>query len=213
MLQNSNYLRNTHDLFNFIILIPLNLFNLMNWKFKNGIIIFDNTYFSKFRICCYLYFFIDTIWIWFFPKCVRSPRLLYFHHVLAFAAIYGLKNIEFQKFTSLSLLVEINTWFLITRRLFNNDYFIRYNKYNNIGIIYNIQIKITSIGFYTSWIITRLGIMPYVCYHIFRFLYYKKIFINLVAFIFQSIFTLLGFKWTYDLILTKLQIKRSLNGL
>ena len=91
-------------------------------------------------------------------------------------------------------------------------YYILY-KYNNIGIISNIQIKITSIGFYTSWIITRLGIMPYVCYHILIILYYKKIFINLVAFIFQSIFTLLGFKWTYDLILIKFKNIRSLNGL
>ena len=73
----------------------------------------------------------------------------------------------------------------------------------------NLKFKMEQLHF----IIPTLANLEYVCYHIFRFLYYKKIFINFVAFIFQSIFTLLGFKWTYDLILIKLQIKRSLNGL
>ena len=196
--------RNKHDLFNLIFLIPLNLCNILNWKLDGYKIVFSNNFFDIFKILYYFYFVIDTIWILLIPSCVKSAKYLYIHHILGLISLFLMpKNGIIREYTCITLLTEINTLFLIARRLFNCGYFIKYNKYNQIGTILNTKIKIASIGFYISWLIIRLGIMPYLSICLFYFSYKNNKKINILAFLFHSIFTLLGIKWTIDFILLK----------
>merc|ERR1712217_713059 len=108
------------------------------------------------------------------------------------------------------LSVEVNTWLLIARRLFNRD--------GHVVFSFSAQtpggprqVKIISVLFYMTWVVIRLFIYPAVFYIVIGE-YVKRAdkvhshFNALVpAPILQAVFCVLNFKWSYDLLLSKMR--------
>lgn len=117
---------------------------------------------------CTAYFIIDLIWVYWVPHCVKSPGTIVKvgfdekcsicnqsfltpflqHHLVVVAYLFG--PIFFPKyrwFMGACLSVEINTWFLILRR-----------------VVYKRKITLltetVSACFYISWIVIRCFIYP-----------------------------------------------------
>ena len=141
-----------------------------------------------------IYMLIDTIWIALQPKCVLSnPTALIVHHIASFVFLsVPFFEKQFQWHGALNLFVEVNTFFLILRRQASPK-----------SLIYNIF----DYCFLSTWIFLRLVIFPvlvvFFSYEYRRFTQYDSegVWWNimLLAPILQSILTLLGFKWTYDM--------------
>merc|ERR1712048_898285 len=100
--------------------------------------------------------------------------------------------------------VEVNTWLLIARRLFNK---------NGIGVWEmgesKFQVKLISIGFYATWIFIRLVVYPALFFAIWDgYLARSKVVGSywhalLVAPILQIVFIVLNLKWSWDLLKSK----------
>lgn len=142
------------------------------------------------------YMLIDTIWIALQPKCVLSnPTALIVHHVASFVFLsVPFYEKQFQWHGALNLFVEVNTFFLILRRQASPT---------------SLTYTILDYCFLSTWIFLRLVIFPtlviFFSYEYLRFTHVDSkgswVNIMLLAPILQSILTLLGFKWTYDMLI------------
>ena len=174
-------LRDRHDAFNLVVLLPVITLNLVNWD-RSG---WHGRYFLSFWWVTFAYFAVDATLIALFPRCVRSPRVILQHHsvTLAYILVPLIKR-QYAWLMGTCLLVEVNTWFLIARRHF----------------------KIFNFAFYFTWVLIRLLIYPLLFFVIF-FTYRDHSHqvgtrFNLLFFapLFQSVFIVLNFKWTIDLL-------------
>lgn len=108
--------------------------------------------------------------------------------------------------------VEINTWFLIARRVFNKQGFSPWV----IGLppFVSIRVKLISIFFYLTWISIRCILYPYLLLEVFQLWQEQtkkvgtKLNVVAIALPLQVIFCLLNIKWTYDLIMSKMRYLR-----
>ena len=109
--------------------------------------------------------------------------------------------------------IEINTWLLICRRLFNNGYLEEYKYLNTLGRVVNTDIKIVSILFYISWIYYRLIVMPQILYSMLIITLQSQSYTNIGVCVIQGILTLMGIKWSHDLLMSKINKQRTSSGL
>lgn len=136
------------------------------------------------------YLIADTIWVLLRPSSVASPSTIIIHHVVCLLGwiIPHLSDPSLSLWTSLGLLVEINTFFLIGRRYWGRT-------------------RILQILFYSSWIFLRMMMFPYVLYlFIFKYFDYtssksqgKLINTGLLILLIMVFLNFLNMKWTWDL--------------
>ena len=192
-----------HDLFNIfavfgiIVLDFRYLYHATEWN-KIGTpdlgadhLVMGHTLLSAFSI----YMLIDTIWIAVQPKCVLSnPKALIVHHIASFVFLsVPFIEKEFQWHGALTLFVEVNTLLLILRRQFLPS---------------SLMYAILDYSFLATWIFLRLVVFPilvvFFAYEHSRYTIRhngKWFNIMLLAPILQLILTLLGLKWTYDMLI------------
>ncbi len=212
--------RDLHDFFNLIVLVPIVVLNVLNWdwdKMFNGsnttdipfVHAWTGEYFDIFFWTTVAYFLTDLVWVCVIPKCVKSPSTIIQHHVAVFAYLilpYFLPKVRFLMGVLMS--VELNTWFLIARRVFNKQGFSPWKL--DIPYFISVRVKLISIFFYTTWIMIRCVMYPYVLYVLsFPLLRHKgyddvKKAVLCAVFI-QAIFCFLNGKWSLQLLNSKIR--------
>ncbi|KAL3942199.1 MAG: hypothetical protein SGARI_000346 [Bacillariaceae sp.] len=128
-----DWARDSHDFFNLIILIPIVALNVMNWNWEMLVNLkkkqtvadaWHGEWFYVFFWTTMLYFVTDLIWVISVPNCVKSPAVIIQHHIATMLYIlipYYQPSVRWCMGACMS--VEINTWFLIARRVFNKQGF------------------------------------------------------------------------------------------
>ena len=136
-----------HDLYNIITLLPIVIFTVYQLISSSAY----ETYYLYF-LTIVAYIVSDIIWIFKYPKSVKSPNVILFHHVIMLLlTLYQNQNSKYAVLLYKSMIIEFSTWLLIVKRFFketlNQHYLIK--KY--INYIH-----------YTSWILIRNFYVPYV---------------------------------------------------
>lgn len=143
-----------------------------------------------------LYFGTDLLWVASVPHCVKSPGMIIKHHIVAIAYLSApVLWPEYRWFMGACLSVEINTWFLIARRVV----------LKRKEELPNWVPFVVSQANYISWIIIRCFIYPAILVQFLlmaseaiqetkQFFHWPMIFIPVHFFL-----CLLNLKWTYDL--------------
>jgi len=214
-----DWARDLHDFFNLVILIPVVVLNIMNWNWdmllktqKNKTFedYWTGEWFNAFFIITVMYFLVDLMWIIIVPNCVRSPATIVQHHTATLLYLLIPYYVpEFRCFMGACMSVEVNTWFLIARRVFNKQGFPPWIIGLPTGL--SIRIKLISIFFYTTWISIRCILYPYLMwkfiqqYNLLSAKTGSRISIWLITIPLHSVFCLLNLKWTYDLIMSKIR--------
>jgi hypothetical protein len=174
-------------------------------------------WFFAFYIFAQSYFLADLAWIVFLPGCVRSPTTIIQHHVASI--LYMLVPYFYSEFRFIMgalLSVEINTWFLIARRVFNTQGLAPWKI--DLPPFFSIRIKVISICFYITWIVIRCIIYPAL---VFEFIIrYNARTLQLgtrfniwaVVLPLHLCFVTLNFKWSYDLLMSKIRYWRRSRG-
>lgn len=180
---------------------------------KNPEAAWTGEWFNVFFYYTQAYFISDLLWLLLIPSCVRSPMTIIQHHIATILYMmipFFYPDLRFMMGALLT--VEVNTWFLIARRVFNKQGFPPWTI--DLPPIISIRIKLISICFYTTWIIIRCIIYPslwieLVSRHIQRTaLVGTRFNIFLICVVLQTCFVGLNLKWTYDLIMSKLRYWR-----
>jgi hypothetical protein len=126
-----DWARDSHDFFNLIVLIPIVALNVMNWNWeilmnlKKKQTVADawtGEWFDLFFWATLSYFVADLLWIIIVPTSVKSPSVIVQHHIATMLYIlipYHTPSVRWCMGACMS--VEINTWFLIARRVFNKQ--------------------------------------------------------------------------------------------
>ena len=223
-----NFARDAHDWFNLIALVPVIFLNAANWSgellrdplgatfFNTGGVasLWHGRHHSAFVYLTAGYFIADLMWMIILPKCVSSPGTIVKHHVvtLVYVAVVPWRFPEYGWCMGSCMAVELNTWFLIARRVFNKA---GDHAWFSIGVrvpcIKSVRIKLISILFYVTWFTIRCALYPYLMYD-FTLMYLERTkftgtYFNVLAIapLFQSIFVYLNAKWTIDLVRSKLK--------
>jgi hypothetical protein len=213
-----DWARDSHDFFNLIVLIPIVALNVMNWnweklfnlKKKQTIVdAWTGDWFDMFFMVTVLYFAVDLAWVLIIPKCVKSPSTILQHHVvtLLYILIPYFKP-EVRWCMGLCMSVEVNTWFLIARRVFNKQGFPPW--IIDLSFV-SIRVKLISICFYITWIGIRVILYPIILVHLLKMWWKLSLKsgtyfnVDLIAPIIHSSFCVLNLKWTYDLTMSKIR--------
>jgi TLC domain len=183
-----------HDVFNLYILPIVNATNV-------GYFLYDSE--VTFILLFYAFLFymvIDTVWVLVQPKSVGSPVTIVVHHVVCLLGwllpyFYARKLF---RWTSAGLLVELNTFLLIARRVWGRPLFME-------------------VLFYTSWVGFRIIMYPYVLYlFVFEYLEFTAKeatgnYINtaLLILVIIILLNMLNFKWSYDLFKRSLSLAKA----
>ena len=169
-------------------------------------------WFSAFFAVTALYFLVDLLWIIVLPSCVKSPSTIIQHHIATM--LYILIPYSFPQYQwcmGACMIVEVNTWFLIARRVFNKQAFPPW--IIDLSFV-SIRVKLISIFFYITWIGIRCVLYPYLMIAFYQnwMQHSQKVGtkINLVMLCvpLHAIFCLLNLKWSYDLLLSKIRYWR-----
>lgn len=209
-----NVARDLHDIFNLVYLIPVVVMNLANWKLKVSTNIpemWHGDYFMEFWWTTASYFVFDVIFVLASPNCVRSPEVIAKHHVVTLG--YMCLSLWFRGYEWIvgsCLIVEINTWLLIARRFFNRA---GDKPFFSIGVPFtkSLRIKLISVGFYLTWFFIRIILYPAlllpVCQAYATTSEIRGTYVNALAVapVFHLVFIFLNFKWTVDLVRSKLK--------
>lgn len=217
--QDDDWARDSHDFFNLVMLIPIVVLNMMNWNWE---LLLSRTrkkpvekawtgdYFMELWYFTMFYFAVDLLWVCIIPRCVKSPTTIIQHHIATI--IYLLVpylHPQCQWVMGACLSVEINTWFLIARRVMNKlglpSWTIK------LPFLYSIRLKLISICFYITWVSIRCILYPILWIPIWKISVkeYRRIgsWMTLVSIItpIHTVFCALNAKWTYDLFRSKLR--------
>eukprot|EP00527_Entomoneis_sp_CCMP2396_P009868 CAMPEP_0198138036 /NCGR_PEP_ID=MMETSP1443-20131203/1474_1 /TAXON_ID=186043 /ORGANISM="Entomoneis sp., Strain CCMP2396" /LENGTH=262 /DNA_ID=CAMNT_0043799659 /DNA_START=130 /DNA_END=918 /DNA_ORIENTATION=+ len=190
--------RERHDVFNLIALVFVITSAAVDWNFDllfqgHGSNAYDGKYFWLTWGTTFTYFLVDLIWVSYIPHCVKSPRTIVQHHLVVIGYIVApIVWAEYRWFMGALLTVEINTWFMILRR-----------------VVYKRKIEMisdaVSFSFYLTWIVIRCFIYPAVFIH---FLELAQIQIEttgrfwhwpMIAIAVHFVLCCLNLKWSYDL--------------
>ena len=219
-----------HDFFNLAILVPVVTLNVVNWNWdilwkviwpgtggrsNNRLDLPDawtGEYFHQFFLLTVFYFCVDLIWIIVQPRCVKSPLTIIQHHIATLLYIYlPFREPQVRWVMGACMMVEINTWFLIARRVFNRQNF----PPTVIDLsCMSIRVKVISLLFYVSWIGIRCILYPYLMPRVYDCWQQKSQHVgtpwNLVflSVPLHALFCLLNLKWSYDLLMSKLRYWR-----
>jgi len=213
--------RDSHDFFNLIVLIPIVVLNVMNWnwdilfnygKTKHIADAWTGEWFDLFFWTTVSYFVADFVWVLLVPNCVKSPIVIVQHHVVTM--LYLLIPFYYPQHRwcmGACMSVEINTWFLIARRVFNKQGFPPW--IIDLSFV-SIRLKFISICFYVTWFSIRVFLYPLMLVYVTK-LYFKEskrygtyVNIDMIPPILQSVFCILNLKWTFDLIASKMRYFR-----
>jgi hypothetical protein len=168
-----------HDWFNLVILAVL--------VAENVFFIATDMGFEVFFTSAMVYFLLDIIYVGVYPQSVKSPVIILAHHIIT--ALYMLIPFNYPQYhwcMAYCMLVEINTWLLIARRVFGG--------------------KVTEAFFYVSWIVLRNIWYPYLIWA-----FYKEWVLEtkrsgtmwnpiLITPVMQSFLTGLNYHWTLQLV-------------
>jgi len=215
-----------HDFFNLIALVPVVVLNVLNWNWDMLLDPHSKTtmqqawtgeWFPPFYAITIGYFVADLIWVLLVPHCVKSPGVIIQHHVATLLyLIIPYRYPEDGWLMGACLSVEVNTWLLIARRVFNKQGFGPW--VINLSCV-SIRIKLISIMFYVTWFFIRCYIYPLIMTVLFSLLLADvektgSIFYShyMIALPLQTVFCMLNFKWTFDLFMSKFRAMRSGGG-
>jgi len=218
-VQTDDVARDLHDFFNLIILVPIIVLNILNWNWeklmkshpKDGFPVhaWHGDIFHTFFLTTVIYFILDLIWVLLVSHCVKSPSTIIAHHIatlLYLTVPYHFPNVRWAM--GVCMIVEINTWFLIARRVFNRQGFPPWE----IGLPYvlSVRVKLISICFYVSWFVIRCFIYPVIMVEYVRMYRAKEVMwgrwnVMGLCLLFHSVFCALNLKWTFDLLASKLR--------
>jgi len=229
--QDENFDRDVHDWFNIIALIPICIANGLNWSFGEGKFLkaltgtmsitelWTGQYFLSFFWLTFAYFLTDALWVLIRPTCVKSPNVILGHHFTTlFYVLVPYFFPEYGWLMGACMSVEVNTWLIIARRLFNKtgEAVFTFTALTPGG---PLKIKLVSILFYTTWVVIRVLLYP-ALFFVVAGEYWARwtrcsspINVLMVAPPLQLVFVFLNFKWTYDLLLSKLRSKDVSKGL
>ena len=221
-VHDDDWARDLHDFFNLISLVPVVVLNVINWNWD---ILLDTSsnktlqqawigeWFVAFYAITIGYFVADLIWVILVPHCVKSPGVIIQHHVATL--LYLIIPYRFPEegwLMGACLCVEVNTWLLIARRVFNKQGF---GPWVISCSFFSIRIKLISILFYITWIGIRCFIYPSIMKVLWALWFdqwekYGTIFNSRYALglFLHSIFCALNFKWTFDLFMSKVRALR-----
>jgi len=201
--------------------VPIVALNVLNWNWdelyyqphsKDGIPFIDcwtGDYFNVFFYTTVAYFIIDLLFVTFIPKAVKSPATIIQHHIasLIYLAIpYKVETFRFLFGVCMS--VEINTWFLIARRVFNKQGFPPWTI--DLPYLFSIKVKLISIFFYITWISIRCLLYPYVSVVFYRMAKVRvlteeeKVALS-IGVCLHVVFCALNCRWTIDLVNSKIR--------
>lgn len=217
--------RDVHDFFNLMFLVPIVLLNVLNWdwdallttnQFSKSVPFqgcWTGEYFDLFFITTVSYFIIDLVWVVAMPKSVKSPSTIIQHHIATLAyLIIPYQNPSMRFLFGICMSVEINTWFLIARRVFNKQGFPPWTI--DLPYLFSVRVKLISICFYITWVAIRCIMYPFVLV-----IFYKMV--NAVttsesekvglaiATCLHAVFCFLNARWTLDLINSKIRYWRT----
>jgi hypothetical protein len=195
--------RDRHDMFNIAALLPVILLTLVNYDWDVVFALggdaetsWNGRYFLQYWAVTALYFMVDLVWVWRVPTCVKSPGVIIKHHAVAILYLSGpVLFPEYRWAMGACLSVEINTWFLIARRV----------AYLRRDVVPSIVTGSINIAFYVSWLAIRCVLYPAVMANYIRkcqdaldetgtLLHWPIVFVPI-----HFILCLLNFKWSYDL--------------
>jgi hypothetical protein len=216
-----DWARDSHDFFNLIVLIPVVALNVMNWNWDMILAMPKNIsvanawtgdFFHSFFSATLLYFVVDLLWIMIIPHCVKSPSTIIQHHTATMLYILiPYFRPEYRWCMGACMIVEINTWFLIARRVFNKQGFPPW--IIDLSFV-SIRIKLISLFFYVTWIGIRCILYPYLLGPFVRaWLEHSekvgtKWNIVMLCVPLHASFCLLNIKWSYELLMSKIRYWR-----
>lgn len=215
-----DFARDVHDCFNLIVLLPVILLDVMNWNWDK--IFYDRNssmaeawtgeWFDLFFQVTLFYFVVDLIWIISIPSCVKSPATIIQHHLATILyLIIPYLHLEYRCCMGACLSVELNTWFLIARRVLNKQGFPPWTI--SLSVV-SIRVKLLSIFFYTTWIGIRCILYPMLMIPFYQNWINHSNRVgtkwNLVMLCvpLHACFCLLNLKWSYDLLMSKVRYWR-----
>jgi TLC domain len=223
-----DWARDSHDFFNLVVLVPVVVLNVMNWNWeklmygtgaKQAFSIqraWTGEWFYWFFAVTLLYFLTDLVWIVSVPTCVKSPATIIQHHVATMLYILiPYFQPDYQWCMGACMIVEVNTWFLIARRVFNKQGFPPWIL--NLSIV-SIRVKLISIFFYLTWILIRCCLYPYLLVEFTNaWLEHSqrvgtKWNVILLSVPLHAAFCLLNLRWTHDLLMSKIRYWRRVSG-
>ncbi|KAJ1417923.1 hypothetical protein B484DRAFT_400649 [Ochromonadaceae sp. CCMP2298] len=152
--------------------------------------------------CFLLYVVLDLLYVALQPKCVLSaPNGIILHHLLVLLLMHvPILLPAFGYHAASSILVELNTLFLTLRRNVPHD--------STHHRVYNFL-------FYASWLLLRLMLFPVLTvFYVFEYVRYSTLigtYANPMAWpwLLQGSVTLMGFKWTYDILRKSMRNKNT----
>lgn len=221
--QDANLSRDVHDWFNIIVLLPLCALNFANWSVSADSIqqvlegtlavpsLWSGHHFEFFFWLTVMYFVTDALWVTIVPNCVRSPGVILKHH--AATLVYMTIPFFYEEYSWLMgacMSVEVNTWFLIARRLFNKQGVVPFT-FTAAMPGGTVEVKIISIFFYLTWIVIRLLIYPVLLFitwnaYMERWLRVGSPFNAItVAPLLQLVLVCFNVKWSFDLFHSKMR--------
>lgn len=193
--------RDRHDYFNLVSLLFIIGSTALNYDWEKfasmqGMrLSWTGSFFWESWTITLIYFLMDLTWVARVPICVKSPGVIVGHHIVAMAYLAApVYYPEYRWFMGSILSVEVNTWFLILRRVVFKQ-----------PDVHPILTETISALFYITWVLIRLIIYPGVLLtflsmaheHILEtgiFWHLPMIFIPVHFFL-----CMLNLKWTYDL--------------
>lgn len=216
-----DWARDSHDFFNLIVLIPVVALNIINWnwemilampKNKSVADAWTGDFFDLFFGVTFLYFIIDLLWIILIPSCVKSPSTIIQHHTATMLYVMIPYFIpDYRWCMGACMIVEVNTWFLIARRVFNKQGFPPW--IIDLSFV-SIRVKLISLFFYVTWIGIRCVLYPYLLWPFFQaWLEHSakvgtKLNLVMLCVPLHAAFCLLNIKWSYDLLMSKIRYWR-----
>jgi hypothetical protein len=225
----ADWARDSHDFFNLVVLVPVLVLNAINWNWE--ILLSDSAvlsgdlstlhkawigeYFDAFFWLTAAYFIVDLLWIAVNPICVKSPTTILQHHlaVLVYIMIPYFRP-EVRWCMGACMTVEVNTWFLIARRVFNKQGFPPWTTLH-MGWL-SIRVKLISICFYVTWISVRCILYPALIIPFYQHWCERSMQVKswwnvmLLSLPLHLAFCLLNLKWSYELLMSKVRYWRRL---
>ena len=123
--------RDRHDIFNVVALLPLVFLTLANYDWAVVWASFDpeaawtDKYFWEYWVATTVYFFVDTVWVWKVPTCVKAPGviikvciMIYSHMFVRYARMKLLALFDLRNATPVELCIRspipISFFYIIT---------------------------------------------------------------------------------------------------
>ena len=232
-----DWARDSHDFFNLIVLVPVTVLNVMNWNWDKLLWASNNhhhnnnnklsnsfshklqaawtgDWFEVFLGLTVAYFLLDLLWIQLLPHCVKSPGIIRSHHVAVLLFLWlPYQHPPVRYCMGACMAVELNTWFLIARRVFNKQGFPPWTVLE-VSSFWSLRIKVISVAFYVTWIGIRCCLYPALLWPFYR--HWRDLTrqtgtpwnILWPSVPLHAAFCLLNLKWTYELILSKVRYHR-----